>query len=93
MYLSNVKTKSWLSSRGMILEYTCIKLMCICNTFKISKTNYPQSIWPQYIPSKYGNFHTHRVTKLISFSLITFQNSFNRRTADFNNLQQVFNIV
>lgn len=93
MYLSNVKTKSWLSSRGMILEYTCIKLVCICYTFKISKMNYLQSIWPQYIPSKYGTFNINQVTKLTSLSLITFQNSFNRQTADFDNLQQVFNNV
>lgn len=92
MYLSNVKTKSWLSSRGMILEYTCIKLMCICNTFKISKTNYPQSIWPQYIPSNLVLLiHTESQNWYLSHLYFKIVSIDEQQTL--YNLQQVFNIV
>lgn len=92
MYLSNVKTKSWLSSRGMILEYTCIKL-CVSVihlksakriTHKVYGHNTYQVNMVLLIHTESQNWYlSHLYFKIVSID----------EQQTLYNLQQVFNIV
>lgn len=88
MYLSNVKTKSWLSSRGMILLSSCVSVIHIKSAKRITHKVYGHNTYQVnmvlLIHTESQNWYlSHLYFKIVSID----------EQQTLYNLQQVFNIV